>query len=190
MSKLSLKVAVPVILAGIFAIVILIALYYDRLELSYYVVFFLLVVCIFFFGFAIGQGISQPVKKLLQRAEDLSQGNLTTRVYLESKDEFGELARIFNKIAQELEESHCDNEKMEKSVDIKVRARTQALEETIDALEQKIKNRTIELEKMMKESERLEQEAKEKEIEAGSLKRELDVLQLRVGKYKPKKASV
>ena len=184
MPSVTSKIAVPVILAGLFAIIILLAIDYEKMSLSTYVVLALLIICIFFFGFATGQSVAQPIKKLLQRANNLSRGDLTTRVYLETKDEFGDLAKAFNKIAEDLEESHSENQNTEKSVDIKVRAKTQALEETINALEQKIKNRTIELEKMMKESEKLQQDAKAKELETVVLKKEFEGLKARVGRSK------
>ena len=184
MVKLTSKIALPIILAGLFAIAVFIAIDYQKLELSFYIILFLLAVYVFFFGFAIGQNFSSPVKKLLDRAKELSEGNLSSRAYLETKDELAELARVFNKIADELEESHAQEESTEKSVDIKVKARTQALEETINALDQKIKNRTIELERLITKSGDLEKQAKTKEIESLELKQELNNLRSRVGKYK------
>lgn len=154
MNNISFKIALPIILTGIFIIVIFMALESDKLNASFYIVFLLIAIYVFLFGFATGQKFSSPVKKILQKATDLSEGNLATRVYIEDKDELGELARIFNRIAEGLEESRNKTEKSEKSVDIKVRARTQALEETICALEQKVKNRTIELERLISELEK------------------------------------
>ncbi len=163
MSRLSFKIALPIILVGLFAVTIFIALNYEKLELSFYVVLLLLVIFVFFFGFAMGQEFASPVRKLLERATELSRGNLSSRIYLETKDELGQLARIFNRIAEELEESRDKTEKSEKSVDIKVRARTQALEETIYALEQKVKNRTMELERLINELKKLQEQIKDRE---------------------------
>jgi methyl-accepting chemotaxis protein len=187
MNKLLFRVATPIILAGIFSISIFIALNYESLQLSFFIVMILLIVYIFFFGFAIGQNFSAPVKKLIDRATDLNQGDLTTRVYLETKDEFGELAKIFNEIAQKLEQSQGETKTAESAVDIKVRAKTQALEETINALDQKVRNRTIELERLINDSGRLQQQAKIKEDETVQLKKELDSFKSRVGKYKSSK---
>lgn len=187
MTKLTLKIAIPVILVGIFSISVFIALEYERLGISFYIVIILLTLFMFFFGFATGQNLSSPVKKLLERATELSEGNLSSRVYLETKDEFSELAKAFNKIADNLQQSHQQEATTEQSVDIKVRARTQALEETINALEQKIKNRTVELERLVKESSKLQEESKSKEAEALLLKRELGSFKQKLGKYsKPK----
>ncbi|KKP42890.1 MAG: Methyl-accepting chemotaxis sensory transducer, partial [Parcubacteria group bacterium GW2011_GWA2_33_14] len=154
MPKLSLKIAYPIIIAGLFVIVAFVAFNYGTLTRDFYIIFFLLIVYIFLFGFATGQNFSSPVRKLLKSADSLSKGDLKSRFYLESKDELGELARVFNKIADNLQESRSETEMMEKSVDIKVQARTQPLEETIDALEQKIRNRTFEIQKTSTELEK------------------------------------
>lgn len=185
MGKLSLKVAVPMILAGVFSISVFFALNYDNLRLNFFIIMLLLTVYIFFFGFSTGQNLASPVKKLLERANELSKGNFESRVYIENKDEIGELARLFNEIAQKLEESHSETKLAENTVDIKVRARTQALEETIDALEQKVKNRTIELERLMNDSSKFSQQVKAKEAEVNQLRKETESLKARVAKYKP-----
>ncbi|MDP2741710.1 MAG: HAMP domain-containing protein [bacterium] len=180
-SNVTFKIALPIIIIGIFTIVVFIALGANKPDLGFYIVVLILSVFIFLFGFATGQDRALPVKKLLKRATDLSKGDLTTRVYLETKDEFGELAQIFNKIAEELEESHSKAEKTEKSVDIKVRAKTQDLEETINALDQKVRNRTIELERIVNESDKLKEDVKNKEKEALDFKAELGQLKEKLG---------
>lgn len=154
MPTLSFKIAYPIIIGGLFIIVVFIALNYQDLSSSFYIILVLLVAYIFLFGFATGQNFAGPVRGLLQKAEDLSKGNLKSRFYPQSKDELGELARVFNKIAEEFEQSKSEAETLEKSVDIKVKARTQSLEETISALEQKVKNRTLELQRLVADSDK------------------------------------
>src|SRR3989339_190908 len=149
MNKIIFKIAFPIILVGLFIIIIFIALNYGAMSKEVYFVFIALSIYVFLFGFATGQNFATPVKKLLKRATELSQGDLKTRVYLETKDEFGELSKIFNKIAQDLEESKQAGSRAEESIDIKVKAKTQALDETISALEQKVRNRTLELDKVI-----------------------------------------
>jgi len=148
MSNISFKIAVPIILVGIFIITVFVSFNYERLDFSFYVVFALIIIYVFLFGFATGQRFVAPIRKLLNRVNDLNTGDLKARAYLETKDELSELAKAFNEIAEKLEKSQNNEEQTEKSVDVKVRARTRALEETIVALEQKIKNRTIELERV------------------------------------------
>lgn len=183
MSRFTSKVAVPIILAGIFVITIFISLNYENLNWSFYLVMLLLTIFVFFYGFSTGQNLSSPVKKLLDRATELNKGDLKTRVYLETKDEMSDLAKIFNEIAEKLEKSYANEETTEKSVDIKVRAKTQALEETINALEQKIKNRTIELQKIADESKKMQEIAKIKEMETEELKRQISTLRSAAEKH-------
>ena len=162
MSKLALKIAIPIVLVGIFAITVFMSITYGQLVPGFYIVILFFVIFVFFFGLAIGQNLSSSVKKILDKAEELSQGNLSGRVDLETKDELSDLAKTLNKIAEELEASHLQEADTEKSVGIKVKARTKELEETINALEQKVKNRTIELERLIKESNKLQEISKTK----------------------------
>ncbi|MCX6723906.1 MAG: HAMP domain-containing protein [Candidatus Staskawiczbacteria bacterium] len=187
MAKLTSKIAIPIILVGVFGIAVFIALNYERLEPGFYFILILFTIYVFFFGFATGQNITSPVKKILDGARELSKGDLSSRVYLETKDELSELAKIFNKIAEELEVSHQQGEEVEKSIGIKVMARTKELEETINALEQKVKNRTIELERLIEESNKLQEDVKGKKEETTQLRKELGDFKQKISKYsKPK----
>lgn len=179
MANVTSKIALPIIITGLFIITVFVALDYNRLDINFYIVFSIVIVYVFLFGFAVGQNFVSPLKKILQRAVELAKGDLSSRVYLESKDELGELARVFNEIADKLEENKSTIAATESGVNIKVKARTEALEETITALEQKVKNRTLELEKMINDSQRLQGEAKNKEAEIAELKKQISVLKPR-----------
>lgn len=174
MSKLTSRISLSVILAATFTITAFIAMNYESLGTSFYLILSLLTFFVFFFGVATGQSITSPVKKLLERATELSKGNLSSRVYLETKDELSELAKVFNMIAEELETTKLQTQETERSVELKVRAQTQDLKTTIDALEQKVRNRTAELDKIMSESQRLKLELKNKEAEIQKLRQELN----------------
>lgn len=163
MSKLTTKIAISIIVVGIFTIMAFIAIGYGQPAPGFYIVVLCLVIFVFFFGLAVGQNLSSHVKKILGQATELSKGNLSSRVYLETKDEFSELAAAFNKIAEELQTSREQEANIEQSVGIKVKARTKDLEETISALEQKVKNRTIELERLIAETNKLQEIIKNKE---------------------------
>lgn len=187
MSKLAAKISFPIVLAGVFVLTIFIALDYNRFDPNFYVILILLTLFMFFFGFATGQNLSSPIKKLLDKANELKNGNLSSRMYLETKDELADLARVFNQIAEEMETRRNAEESKEKEVDIKVRARTQELNETIDMLEQKVKNRTIEHERLLAESEKLLGETKNKEKEMSQLKQELTDLKSKLNKQSRQK---
>lgn len=155
MFSISFKVAYPIVIAGLFIVAVFVALNYQTLNPNFYIILLLVVAYIFLFGFATGQNFASPIKKFLQRADELSKGDLSARFYSENKDELGELAKTFNKIAEDLAASKERADTLEKSVDMKVQARTQTLEETINALEQKVRNRTLELQRIVGESEKL-----------------------------------
>lgn len=182
------KIAFPIILMGVFVVVVFIALNYEKLTLSFFIILSLITFFVFLYGFMTGEKFASPVKKLLEKVQELSKGVLTTRIYLETKDELGELAGAFNKIAEDLEKSQTVAKKAKNIVDIRVKARTQDLEETIKNLEQKTINRAVELQKMVQESEKLQGLIKSREGEVTTLKKEVKRLKDELS-YKPKKRS-
>ncbi len=170
-TNIAFKVALPMVLAGMFIVVIFIAFNPQQMDMMFYIFVFLVFIFIFFYGFATGQRVAFPVKRLLKRAIDLSRGDLKSRFYMETKDEFGELAQIFNKIADELEQSRATEQNSEQAMDIKIRAKTQDMAETISVLEQKVRNRTAEMGRVMEELERIKAETKVKDDELEALKK-------------------
>ena len=52
--------------------------------------------------YALSRSISQPVKNLTESAQQLGEGNLDQHVPVQSKDEVGQLAEAFNKMAAKL----------------------------------------------------------------------------------------
>ncbi len=145
MAKLSLKIGLSIIIAGLFVMLSLIAINYSHAGYLFYLILFLLAVFVFLFGFAAGEKLSLPLKKILTKANQLLGGDLSSRFYSDSKDELGQLGNAFNKIADQLQEQSAENERIKKSLGIKVEVETQALQETISALEQKVQNRSMEL---------------------------------------------
>ena len=187
MPTLSFRIAFPIIIAGFFVMVTFIALNYETLNSSFYIIFFFLAAYVFLFGFAIGQNFTAPVRKLLQKADDLSKGDLKSRFYSESKDELGQLAGVFNRIADQLQESNDENEKTKKSVGIKVEAETQSLKEVINALEQKVQNRTMEIQKIFGDLEKFKENSKVMEAESVELKSKIAQLKEELEKRQGKK---
>jgi len=161
MSSLLYRISFPIILAGVFAISIFIALDYNTADPTFYITLLLLTLFTFFFGYAVGKNLSSPVKELLDKTRELRDGNLSTRFHLETKDELCELAKALNQIASELELNQEEKKQAQELIDISVRARTKDLEEVIKNLEQKVKNRTIELERLIDQSKKFQLQIKE-----------------------------
>lgn len=186
MSKVKTQISLPIILTGLFATAVFLSVSFEKAEPYMYIIVLFLLIYVFSFGISVGQKFSSPIKKILDGANDLSKGNLSSRVYLEAKGELAELAETFNKIAEELEVSRKERDSVEKSVNIKVRARTQEMEETINALEQKIRNRTTELQTMIKNLEKLQEQSMIKEKEIAGLKEQVKLVEESINK-KPRK---
>jgi nitrate/nitrite-specific signal transduction histidine kinase len=170
MASVSAKIAYPIIITGLFIIVVFASIYYEKLDANFYIILIPLTAFLFLFGFSIGQKFAFPVKKLLKEADYLNKRNPRGGFYLEDKDELGELAKVFNRIAEELE----DNRSKVETLDTNVRLRTKALEEIINVLEQKIKNRTIEFQKAVEDMEKLQNKLKAKDQEILILKSQLN----------------
>lgn len=177
-----LSISLPIIIVGVFVIVVFTVINYENMTVEMYAIFTLVAVFVFLFGFAIGQRFSSPIKQLLDKAEQLSRGDLESRVYLETKGEFEDLAKAFNKIAEDLQESHNEAQRAEAVSDVKIRAKTQELEEIIGDLEQKVKNRAADLQRMIQESEQIQNMVKNREAEVIELKKEVNQLKGAVGK--------
>lgn len=174
--KILFRMSFPIIIVGVFVMLVFMALNYESLSIEIYAIFAIVAIFVFLFGFAIGQRLASPMKQLLEKAEKLSGGELTSRIYLETKDEFEELGRSFNKIAEELEKSHATAETAENVADVRIRAKTQELEEQINNLEEKVRGRAQELQKIIEESEKLQELAKNRETEIVKLKKDIKEL--------------
>jgi signal transduction histidine kinase len=59
-------------------------------------------------GLLVGRGLTAPLRNLTAAAGQMSGGDLSIRAPVTSKDEFGQLARQFNDMAQRLEVSFAD----------------------------------------------------------------------------------
>jgi len=162
MSSISLKIAYPIIITGLFIIVVFIAATYQILDANFYIILIPLTAFLFLFGFAAGQKFALPVRELLKDADYLSKGNLKVRFNPKDRDELGQLAKVFNKVAEEFEQSKSEIE----TLDTKVKLRTETLEGIINVLEQKIKNRTLESQRTVEDLEKaqIQLELKDKEI--------------------------
>lgn len=98
--------------------------------------------------------LAKPVKALKKGALALASGDLSYRVQISNDDEFGELARFFNRLAESLdrdrirmEEQRAEIERYSQTLEVKVAERTQALHEANSML--RLRNDQIEEEVQM-----------------------------------------
>ena len=78
-------------------------------------------------GWAFSERIARPLRKVAAAAETLAQGDLTARVQVDTRDEFGTLGTTFNRMADAIAMIHEDLES-------RVRERTLSLERANDEL--------------------------------------------------------
>jgi signal transduction histidine kinase len=97
--------------------------------------------------YSIARQISIPLKRLTQGASVIAAGDFSQRVRVSSRDEIGELAETFNEMARSLEE------------------RSHALIELNRSLEEKVKERTAELELASREANRAYEELKDTQVQ-------------------------
>lgn len=78
--------------------------------------------------------ITRPIKKLLVATENVAKGDLTQRVGILQQDEVGQLARSFNHMIEELYRATQEYEALTETLEQKVEEKTAELEKTRDHL--------------------------------------------------------
>jgi len=77
----------------------------------------LLIVIIVIIAFSLARSISSPIKNLTQISKIISDGELSARVKIDTKDEIGELAVSFNQMTDKLVEAKANVEKKNEEVE-------------------------------------------------------------------------
>jgi len=179
MFGISSKISYSVFIAGVFALLAFAAVNWQNLTLDTYFIMYLVLVFLMLFGFFAGRSTARPLKKIVKAAIDLADGNLQSRANVVSNDELGHLAKTLNVIAQNLQKTHEEKEQMRHSMATKVHSVNSPLHETIQALERKVKHRTMEMQRSTELSEKLQLELLLKEAEFVDLKSQLAKLMKR-----------
>ena len=84
--------------------------------------------------FVVAQGITVPLRNLIQTAQTIAQGNLSQRVLIRSSDEVGILGTTFNDMARSLEAREDQLQELNRNLEDMVRQRTNELERSHEAL--------------------------------------------------------
>lgn len=73
--------------------------------------------------------IHRPIKDLTKGIHDVARGNLERRLPVRSKDELGELAASFNKMAEELDQAQSELTNWARTLEERVKRKTEQLEQ-------------------------------------------------------------
>ncbi len=68
--------------------------------------------------FIFSRTVTRPLQELSAAAERLSTGDFEARVTIDSKDEFGSMGKIFNRVGPQLKEHYRDREALQAAVEI------------------------------------------------------------------------
>jgi len=79
-------------------------------------------------SFQVANPIIRPIQRLTEVTKKLASGDLSQRAVIDSKDEVGALAEAFNRMAKDLTDSKDEIDQYSKTLEKKVRQRTQDLE--------------------------------------------------------------
>ena len=126
--------------------------FFEDLQTNALIIFTVLVAGLGLSASLVIKSITQSIKKLHKSTDIIAGGNLDHRVDVKTKDEFGQLASSFNKM-------------------------TEALQESQKGLEGKVKARTVELEKSIKDLNKLNKLMTGRELKMIELKEEIAKLQ-------------
>ncbi len=82
--------------------------------------------------FGISTLVTGPLSQMAKTVEQISQGDLTRRATVSSQDEMGQLAQSFNLMVDSLESAHRGLEDLNASLEERVTERTKELQQEID----------------------------------------------------------
>ena len=104
---------------------------------------FLIVSALIIYGFS--QRITKPVKQLTQQAQKIAAGHLEQQIAVQSRDEIGQLATAFNRMTGSLQVTMDDRARalsdlqdLNRTLEDRIRQRTMELEERSVALERSL----------------------------------------------------
>ena len=124
-------------------------------------------------GLFYGKTISKSIEKLTDVAQKIAAGDIKQRAVIESKDEMGYLANVFNQMIEKIEKDQKDLKEAEEKLEIRVKERTLELGTLKDNLEKIVTEKTEGLQKNVDELERFKSLAVGRELKMVELKKEV-----------------
>ncbi|MCE1188410.1 MAG: HAMP domain-containing histidine kinase [Ignavibacteria bacterium] len=83
---------------------------------------------------AIGLVVNSPLRKIREGIHQLAAGNLTYKIDVESNDELGDTAHLFNNMAEQLDKAYTEIKNWNETLHIKVREKNEELKKIYDQI--------------------------------------------------------
>lgn len=160
-------------------------------EIASFAIIFIVFIVGGLFVAIVTSGIIKSINRLSQTARKVSGGDFSQRAEIESRDELGYLARVFNDMLDNLNRSHLQLEKSDDklrsanqelgaltlSLEARIQERTKGLEEIKKSLESDAKAKVAELRKRVEELEKFKQLTVNRELKMTELKKRIAELE-------------
>ncbi|KKU79748.1 MAG: Two-component sensor kinase [Parcubacteria group bacterium GW2011_GWA2_47_7] len=136
------------------------------------------VIILFFIpNFFLIRSITEPLRMLDEGVKAIGEGDLSKKVVIVDHNEFGSLAKSFNQMAEDIRQS-------QESLELKVRGRTEELENAKLGLAAVVTERTNELAKKLEEVQSMNTMMTNRELRVIELKKEIEELKSKLDKTK------
>jgi phosphoserine phosphatase RsbU/P len=76
------------------------------------------IILVVILAFTFSRTVTKPIRIMIEGARKLAAGHFDTRVQIRSRDEFGEMARIFNRIGPQLKENYDIKHSLELAMEV------------------------------------------------------------------------
>jgi len=127
----------------------------------------------FFTSLILAEKMVKPIRYFIEGAEKIGGGDLDYRFGIKTGDEIEQLAESFNKMTEQLQRSRRDLQEANDVLEIRVKARTEELEEFAKGLNEQVDERTKELRERLDELERFHKLTVNREMKMLELKEEI-----------------
>ncbi len=134
---------------------------------------FLVLAMGFFASLALAEKMVKPIRFFIKGVKKIGAGNLNYRFRLKTRDEIAQLAEAFNRMTGQLQKSRKDLQEAKDVLEIRVKARTEELEEFARGLNEQVKERTKELSERLAELEKFHKLTVDREMKMIELKKEI-----------------
>jgi methyl-accepting chemotaxis protein len=128
------------------------------------------------FSFFLAKIFLKPLEFLKNTASKVAEGDLHQRAKVNSGDEVGYLASVFNKMLNNIESAQIELKESEEKLEKRVQERTLELENLKNDLEKEVDDRTKEMKKQLEEMEKIQSLTIGRELKMAEIKRKIEEL--------------